>query len=186
MNELLNQRGFLEAPAFVLLVLLSSWLMLQTLTWRARLQAIKEHHQQVLCLKRAIITTDQMVKQINGINHMLFTGRVGQGLALLFPGTGWLLALKWEKAKKVLMTLQEVAWLKAQHQLVLSRQRGCRLPPWVHLTPYQHRAGLVRRDDLTELRKTSESWPLITPLMTFHSRWSLSSALNPRLQWEVR
>jgi hypothetical protein len=182
---MLDQRGFLEAPGFVLLVVLSALLGTQAVIWHLRLRQTREHHKQVLCLKNAVGVTSRMMKQVHGINVMLATGKVGQGIGLFFPGAGWLLALEWEKAKKVLMKLQEAAWLRAQQLLLKDRLAGCRLPPQVHLTPLKHGALLERKLDLTVLRRESETWILKTPLMFFRARWTADSVLGP-LAWEVR
>jgi hypothetical protein len=180
-----DQRGFLEAPGFVLLVVLSALLGTQAVIWHLRLKQTREHHRQVLCLKNAIGVTSRMMKQVHGINVMLAAGKVGQGIGLFFPGAGWLLALEWEKAKKVLMKLQEAAWLRAQQLLLKDRLAGCRLPPQVHQTPLKHGALLERKLDVTVLRRESETWILQTPLMSFHAKWNADSPLKP-LAWDVR
>lgn len=182
---MLNERGFLEAPGFVLLVLLSALLGTQAVIWHLRLKQTREHHKQVLCLKNAIGVTSRMMKQVHSINAMLAAGKVGQGIGLFFPGAGWLLALEWEKAKKVLMKLQEAAWLRAQQLLLKDRLAGCRLPPQVHLTPLKHGALLERKLDLTVLRRESETWILKTPLLVFRATWKAGSPIAP-LAWEVR
>lgn len=181
----LDQRGFLEAPGFVLLLLLSALLGTQAMIWHLRLQQTREHHKQVLCLKNAIGITSRMVKQVHSINAMLATGKVGQGLALFFPGAGWIAALEWEKAKKALMKLQEAAWWRAQQLLLKDRLSGCRLPPQVQLTPLKRQALLERKLDVTVLRRESETWILKTPLLLLRATWKASSTLAP-LSWEVR
>jgi hypothetical protein len=182
---MLNERGFLEAPGFVLLVILSALLGTQAVIWQLRLEKTRDHHKQVLCLKNAIGVTTRMMKQIHSINAMLSAGKVGQGIGLFFPGAGWLLALEWEKAKKVLMTLQEAAWLRAQQLLLKDRLAGCRLPPQVHLTPLKHRGLLDRKLDLTVLRCERETWFVKTPLVAYRATWRTDSAARP-LSWEVR
>lgn len=181
----LDQRGFLEAPGFVLLVVLSALLGTQLVIWQLRLKQTREHHKQVLCLKNAIGVTTRMMKQVHSINAMLAAGKVGQGIGLFFPGAGWLLALEWEKAKQVLMKLQEAAWLRAQQLLLKDRLAGCHLPPQVQLTPLKHGALLDRKFDLTVLRRESETWILRTPFMLFRATWKAHSPIAP-LSWEVR
>lgn len=181
----LDQRGFLEAPGFVLLLLLSALLGTQAMLWHLRLQQTRAHHKQLLCLKNAMGVTTRMVTQVSHINKMLAAGKVGQGIGLFFPGAGWIAALEWEKAKKVLMKLQEAAWLRAQQLLTQDRLNGCRLPPQVHLTPFKRAALFERKLDVTVLRRETETWWVKTPLMSFRASWKMKSPLVS-LGWEVR
>jgi hypothetical protein len=182
---LANERGFLEAPGLVLLVLLSAQLGVLILVWQSRLEKTREHHKQVLCLKEAILASTQMARQIGLINRMLAAGKVGQGIGLFFPGVGWLASVKWEKAKKALMALQEAAWLKRQQVMLQGLKRGCRFTPAMLLTPYKHPLKFQRTLDVTDLRSESESWWFKTPLSFFHVSWQLSSP-QAVLRWEVK
>lgn len=181
----LDQRGFLEAPGFVLLLLLSALLGTHAMLWHLRLQQTRAHHKQLLCLKNAMGVTSRMVKQVSHINKMLAAGKVAQGIGLLFPGAGWIAALKWEKAKKLLMKLQEAAWLRSQQLLLKDRLSGCRLPPQVHLSPFKHATLFERKLDVTVLRRETETWWVKTPLMNFQAVWKLKSP-QQTLAWEVR
>ncbi len=181
----LDQRGFLEAPGFVLLLLLSALLGTHAMLWHLRLQQTRAHHKQLLCLKNAMGVTTRMVKQVSTINKMLAAGKVGQGIALFFPGAGWIAALEWEKAKRLLMKLQEAAWLRSQQLLLQDRLSGCRLPPQVHLSPFKHATLFERKLDVTVLRKERETWFVKTPLMSFQAAWKMGSATQS-ISWEVR
>jgi len=180
-----DQRGFLEAPGLVLLVILSAQLGVLVLVWQTRLERIRKHHQQVLCLKEVMLATTRMSRQVNQLNSMLAAGKVGQGIGLLFPGTGWLMSLNWERAKKILMGLQEAAWWKRQQVVISAIKRGCTLTPAMLMTPYEHSLTFKRDLDITRLRKSTESWWLKTPLSFFRITWQLSSP-HASLSWEVR
>jgi hypothetical protein len=181
----LDQRGFLEAPGFVLLLLLSALLGTHAMLWHLRLQQTRAHHKQLLCLKNAMGVTTRMVKQVSHINKMLAAGKVGQGIGLFFPGAGWIAALKWEKAKKILMKLQEAAWLRSQQLLLSDRMNGCRLPPQAHLSPFKRATLFERKLDVTMLRRETEAWFVKTPLMHFHAIWKMNSP-HQSISWEVR
>lgn len=180
-----NQRGALEAPAIVLLFLLGLLLAVQIGVWHWRLMQTREHHRQVLCLKRSIQITNRLVRNISSLNAMIATGKVGQGIGLLFPGAGWVLALKWEKVKKLLMTLQEGSFLWAQAQWLQQRKSGCRLPLKWQLSPFEYRGRLSRELDLVVLRKTEETYNWRTPYMRFSVHWTLphNRALAPN--WSI-
>lgn len=180
-----NQRGALEAPAIVLLFLLGLLLAVQIGVWHWRLMQTREHHRQVLCLKRSIQITNRLVRNIGSINVMIATGKVGQGIGLLFPGAGWVLALKWEKVKKLLMTLQEGSFLWAQAQWLSQRKSGCKLPLKWQLSPFEYRGRLSRELDLVVLRETEETYNWRTPYMRFSVHWTLphNRALAPK--WSI-
>lgn len=180
-----NQRGALEAPALVLLFLLGLLLAVQIGVWHWRLMQTREHHRQVLCLKRSIQISNRLVRQIASINAMLATGKVGQGIGAFFPGAGWVLALKWEKVKKLLMAVQEGSFVWAQAQWLEQRRRGCRLPLSWQRSPYAHRKLFVRSLDLVELREAAESYTWRTPYVRYRVRWALESNLAPTPTWSI-
>lgn len=181
-----NQDGFLEAPGFVLLLMLSLLLVTQIVVWQKRVSQTREHHLQVLCLKRSIGISQQMIKRINSLNLMLASGKVGQGIAILFPGSGWLLALKWEKVKKILMGLQETAFLWAQKEWLSLRVEGCQLPLKWQRSPYQYNGRLKREMDLVQLRTTQESYRWKTPYVSYLIQWSIESATTPHASWRMQ
>lgn len=181
-----NQKGFLEAPGFVLLMLLGLLLSSQIVVWQWRLHKTREHHRQTLCLKRAMGITAQMVRRINVVNGMLAAGKLGQGIGLFFPGMGWVAALKWEKVKKILMGLQEATFWWAQKEWLSLRQNGCSLPLKWQLSPYDHKGKFKREFDLVVLRKTEESYRIKTPYVTYLATWKLENTLNPKIQWGVQ
>lgn len=181
-----NQKGFLEAPGFVLLMLLGLLLSSQIVVWQWRLYKTREHHRQTLCLKRAMGITTQMVRRINVVNGMLAAGKVGQGIGLFFPGMGWLMALKWEKVKKILMKLQEATFWWAQKEWLSLRQQGCSLPLKWQLSPYEHQFKFKRELDLVVLRKNEESYRVKTPYVTYLATWKLENTFNPKIQWSVQ
>ena len=182
----LSQQGFAEAPAFILLLLLSTLLAVQAFVWQKRRIELREHHQQVLCLKKNMIVTSKLVKRVNFINQMLSAGKVAQTIAIIFPGKGWLLAAKWQKVKKALMIIQEGAFWDAQKDYLSLKTKGCNLPYKVFLTPYKHAHVFKREMDSTLLRKNEETQTFRTPLMSYKVKWELSSNLETNLKWSLK
>ena len=181
----LSQQGFAEAPAFILLLLLSTLLGVQAYVWQKRRMELREHHQQVLCLKKNMIVTSRLVKRVNTLNQMLTAGKVAQSIAILFPGKGWLLATKWQRVKKALKLLQEGAYWDAQKEYLLMKKKGCKMPHKIFLTPFKHTHIFKRKMDSTILRKNEESQTFVTPLMKFKVKWELSSNLETNLKWSL-
>lgn len=182
----LSQQGFAEAPAFLLLLLLSGLLASQAWVWQKRRSELRDHHRQLLCLKRNMIVTSKLVKRVNVINQMLTSGKVVQTIALLFPGKGWLLAANWQRVKKALMVMQEGAYWDAQRNYLSMKTSGCRLPYKVFLTPFEHGQVFKRKLDSTVLRKNEESFTFKTPLMNYNVTWKLSSNLETNLNWSLK
>ncbi|MBY0515266.1 MAG: hypothetical protein K2P81_00045 [Bacteriovoracaceae bacterium] len=185
MNNLLNNRGFLEAPGFVLLLLMAIMIGVQAVVWQKRLQDTRAHHKQVLCLKKTILQTNQLIARVNSVNRMLSAGKVSQGIALFFPGTGWLLALNWEKAKKILMGLQEAAFLNYEKNAIQQRLSGCQFHLEPTLSPYKHKLFFSRKLDVAQLRKNKLSWRQVTPLMSFNVSMNLISPLERQATWRI-
>jgi hypothetical protein len=185
MKLITNQKGLMEAPAMVLLLLLSILIGVQALIWQRKLIEARRHHQQTLCLKEAILETERLTKVIGSINQMLAAGSVSQGIGLFFPGAGWLLSAKWEKAKKVLMKLQEAAWWNSQRVFTSQKLSGCKLPAQFYQTPYEHGIKLERRFNLAKKRKNVVPWPYKTPWMVYVVHWKLETELATKLDWTV-
>jgi len=183
---MLDERGFLEAPGFVLLLLLSTLLMVQAYTLNQRRLQTREHHKQLLCLKETMGITQQLVKRVDALNQMLAAGTVGEAIAIFFPGAGWIMALNWEKAKKAIKTLQETAWFQAERELLQQLTRGCHVPLNALKTPFRHKLSFERNVDITLLRTQSETWKIHTPLVQYTVTWKLSNALELSPKWEVR
>lgn len=182
-----NQRGFAEAPAFVLLMLLAFLLAVLLGVWHHRRQQTREHYHQMLCLKRSMVATHRLVRRVNALNAVLVAGRTGQAVGLFFPGLGHLLALKWERLKKVVFVMQEAAWWDAQRRFVQLKLTGCRLPLKVYLTPYRHKLRFQRDlSDTALLRRTHETWHHATPYVRLQASWRISSPLAPQVHWSVR
>ncbi len=181
----LSQQGFAEAPAFLLLLLLSALLGSQAWVWQKRRTELRQHHQQLLCIKKNIIITSKLVTRVNTINRMLKAGKVGQSIALLFPGKGWLLAANWQRVKKALMLLQETAFWDAQKDYLSMKTKGCQMPYKIFLTPYERSHVFKRQMDSTILRKTEDSLSFKTPLMSYQLHWKLRSNLETNLRWSL-
>ncbi len=182
----LTQQGFAEAPAFLLLLLLSTLLGTQAWVWQKRRTELREHHRQLLCLKKNMIVTSKLVKRVNVINQMLTSGKVVQSIALLFPGKGWLLAANWQRVKKALMLMQEGAFLHAQKDYIFMKKSGCQMPYKIFLTPYKRSHVFIRTMDSTTLRKNEDEQIFKTPLMSFRVKWQLSSNLETNLLWSLQ
>jgi hypothetical protein len=182
----LSQQGFAEAPAFLLLLLLSTLLGSQAWVWQKRRSELREHHRQLLCLKKNMIVTSKLVKRVNLINQMLTSGKVVQSIALLFPGKGWLLAANWQRVKKTLMVMQEAAYWDAQRDYLSMRTKGCRMPYKIFLTPFERSQVFRRKLDSTVLRKNEEFLTFRTPLMSYQVKWQLRSNLETNLHWSLQ
>lgn len=180
-----NQKGLLEAPAMALLLLLSILIGVQALIWQRKLTQAREHHRQTLCLKEAMLETERLTKIIGTINQMLAAGNVSQGIGLFFPGAGWLMTAKWEKAKKVLMKLQETAWWNSQRVFSAQKFTGCKLPPQFFQTPYEHGLEFDRRFTIAKTRTNVAPWPHKTPWMVYLVHWKLENELATELEWTV-
>ncbi len=185
MKLITNQKGLMEAPAMVLLLLLSILIGVQALIWQRKLIQARQHHQQTLCLKEAMLETERLTKVIGTLNQMLAAGSVSQGIGLFFPGAGWLVSAKWEKAKKVLMKLQEAAWWNSQRVFSAQKLRGCQLPLPFLQTPYEHNLKFERRFTLAKKRAKLTPWPYKTPWMIYLVHWNLESELATKLDWTV-
>lgn len=185
MKLLTNEQGLMEAPAMVLLLLLSILIGVQAMIWQRKLTQAREHHRQTLCLKEAMLETERLTRIIGTLNQMLAAGSVSQGIGLFFPGAGWLLSAKWEKAKKVLMKLQEAAWWNSQRHFAAQKGRGCKLPFQIFQTPYAHGTQLERRFGLAKMREKILPWPHKTPWVVYLVHWKLETELATKLDWTV-
>jgi hypothetical protein len=186
MQKILNQEGFMEAPSFILLLLLSSLLLGQLLVWQKRRADLRQHHREVICAKKAMLITESLVSKVNTLNLMLSSGKVAQIIGLLFPGKGWLVAANWEKAKKIIMGLQEAAYLEAQFKYLKLKNERCSLPWKIFLTPYKHKLKFARSLDATILRSESDEWTIKTPLLHYRITWALESNLQTKINWKVQ
>lgn len=181
-----NQKGSAELLGCIFLTLIASAIGLMICLWQLRHQQVSLHLKQTLCLKTAILETNQMVSRINRMNIAITSGEV-TSLALIFVGgIGLATRANWEKIKRALQLAQEVQWMKSQAILIKLKRNRCNLPPHILLSPYQWRGRLVRSFDGRALMRGKQSlWPVKTPLLLYVAQWKSGGELSPHLQWEI-
>lgn len=181
----LNQGGFAEAPALVLLVLLAFLVGGQAYVWGQRLSQTKSHLAGVLCLKEALIAQKQLTGRIQKINGILAAGRISQ-TALLLTGVGAGAALNWERVQQLLKRTQDLSWLKTQATLARLRSQGCPVPPEAFISAYRWSDSTLARlpSGLALLARKEGRQVWLTPLARYRVNWSLSSPVS-RAIWQV-
>lgn len=181
-----NQKGSAELLTVGLLFVLTLGLTLMTLVWQRRYREVNEHLKQTLCLKTAMLETNQLVSRINKVNAVIVAGEV-TSWALMITGIGLAVKPSWENVKRALQISQNVLWLNSQRTMLSLKTQGCKLPLALWPSPYQWNGRLARGIDGRALMRTKASlWVTRTPLMVHWARWKSQSELSPTLQWEMR
>lgn len=182
-----NQKGSVELMGLMLLVAMTAAVALLISVWEHRHRQVEEHLRQTLCLKTAMLETNQLVTRINKLNAAILAGEVTSWGLVLLGGFGVALKPSWEQAKKAMQIAQEAQWLLSHKEFLKMKNSGCKLPLALWAGPYKWQGRLKRSVDGRALMRTQDSlWVMTTPLSVHWARWKVPHGQSWKIQWELR